>query len=70
MASEIWLGETTERFAVPGIVSSLAVMVARPTPCPVAAFEETVATVCELDDHPSNADTSCVEPSLKLPVAE
>lgn len=76
IASEICAGETTSREAVPPIPASFAVMVAAPTPCPVATPDDTVAitavllVVAEVADQLVSVLTSCVEPSLKVPAAE
>jgi len=72
-ASEICRGEATTRLAVPELtdpIRGFAVLVERPIPSPVATEEATVATFSKSDDQFVSVVMSCVEPSLKRPVAE
>jgi hypothetical protein len=69
---EICCGEATKRVAVPLTDPSFAVIVDRPTPCPVATPDSKgmVATFVGLDDQVDTLETSWIELSLKLPIAE
>ena len=68
-ASDTCAGETISREAVPLIWPNFAVIVAWPTPWPVATPDKTVA-ISVADDHAANVLMSRVEPSLKVPIAE
>jgi len=70
MASVNCEGSATVRFAVRLVEPIFEVICVCPRPWPVATPDGTVATLVNCDVHVAADVTSCVDPSLKVPVAE
>ncbi len=72
-AIEICFGEATKRLAVPLIALHLAVIVDCPTPCPVKTGNLLLAMLATFGEpvvQMAKEETSWVEPSLKVAMAE
>lgn len=64
----ICLAEATDSGVVPFTPPTFAVIVACPSPCPVATPDLTVATLVTFDDITLPFVRSCIVPSLNVPV--